>query len=66
MRQGPQFRDMRIGGTPLYKLWMTHYPFDVSCPIFVKYKIINAIMAYCNVNQFKPIQSKKTTQGKKH
>jgi len=30
-----------------------HHPFDVSCLIFLKYKIINTIMAYCNINQYK-------------
>jgi len=30
-----------------------HHPFDMDCPIFNKYKIINATMAYCNINQFK-------------
>jgi len=28
-----------------------HPPFT-TCPIFLKY-VINAIMAYCNINQFK-------------
>jgi len=28
-------------------------PFDASYLIFLKYKIVNAIMAYCNINQFK-------------
>jgi len=31
----------------------THHPFDIECPIFHKYRIINAIMAFCNVNQYK-------------
>jgi len=30
-----------------------HPLFDTTCPIFLKYIIINAIMAYCNINQFK-------------
>jgi len=29
-----------------------HSPFDVDCNTFQKYKVINHIMAYCNVNQF--------------
>jgi len=31
-----------------------HHPFDQSCPIFFKYKLINTIIAFCNVNQLKP------------
>jgi len=29
-----------------------HHSFDQSCPIFYKYELINAIMTFCNVNQF--------------
>jgi len=28
-------------------------PFEASCLIFLKYKIVDAIIAYCNINQFK-------------
>jgi len=31
---------------------LNHPPFDGGCPIFQKYKIINYVMAYCNINQF--------------
>jgi len=30
-----------------------HHPFDLSCSIFHKFKLINTIMAYCNINQYK-------------
>jgi len=29
-----------------------HAPFETICPIFRKYEIVNAVMAYCNVSQF--------------
>jgi len=29
-----------------------HAPFENICPIFHKYELVNAVMAYCNVSQF--------------
>jgi len=31
----------------------SHHSFDASSPVFYKYKIINTVMAYCNVNHYK-------------
>jgi len=32
---------------------LENHPFDFFCPIFIKYKIVNSIMAYDNINQYK-------------
>jgi|GEM_PF-3730276 len=29
-----------------------HAPFEKVCPIFLKYELVNAVMAFCNVSQF--------------
>jgi len=31
----------------------SHHPFDQFCSIFYKYKLVNTVMAFCNVSQFK-------------